>query len=256
MKYRVLALFPWACAALVALAAEWLPSWCWHAGLALAYATASAGCVAAALRFGRRDRLRWAWLLMGLSYGIGFGCRLAIGGDTGVPQMSPLVGALWSFLMLLMNVAGVASLVVFARVWSGTGLAPAWRVRSTVLLLALGLFVDGRAALDAVVAAAHGDRQSLGLFISAVSDIASIALIGPVLATALAMRGGLLAWPWALQLVCCFFWLVDDATVFLPGRWEARGDLVCRMLGTQYGLAAALAQRWVAASLDDAGDEP
>jgi hypothetical protein len=83
-----------------------------------------------------------------------------------------------------------------------------------------------------------------------VSDIASIALIGPLFATAVAMRGGLLVWPWALQFASCLAWLLDNATIFLPGRWAERTDLFCRLLGTGYACVAAVAQRRVTASLE------
>jgi hypothetical protein len=252
MSYRWLALLPLVYAAVVTLAAESLPAWLWHGAFAASYLAASAGSLAAARRFGRHDRLHWAWMLMSAAYAIGFVTRLVIGGDTGVPEMSPLVGTLWSLLTLGMNALGVASLVLFARVWTGTGLAPEWRIHVTVLMLALGLLVDAHAALEAARAAAHGDRQALGLLVSVVSDIISVALIGPVLATAVAMRGGLLVWPWLLQFLSCTAWLVDNATVFLPGSWEQRGDLFCRLLGTGFGCTAALAQRQVTASLDEA----
>jgi hypothetical protein len=54
-----------------------------------------------------------------------------------------------------------------------------------------------------------------------------------------------------LQFASSLFWLLDDATVFLPGRWSARADLGFRVLALMFNFAAARAQRWVRASLDE-----
>jgi hypothetical protein len=253
MKWRSIALIPFAATAVTALVAETLPSWCWLSLFALAYALAAVESGRAARLFARGERLHWAWLLMCVAYAIGFVGRLVVGGDTGVPTMSPLVGTVWSAITILLNLAGVAALVMFSRVWAGTGLEPRWRIHVTLLMLALGCAVDGRACWTAAVALVGGDRQSLGLLVSSVSDIGGIALIGPVFATALALRGGLLVWPWALQFASSLFWLVDDATVFLPGRWSARVDLWCRMIAVLLAFSAARAQRWVRESLDEPG---
>jgi hypothetical protein len=251
MKWRVLALVPFLAAAITGLVAETLRPWCWLLLFDGAYALAAFESLRAARLFARGDRLHWAWLLMGVGYAVGFVCRLVIGGDTGVPVMSPVVGMVWSLITFVFNVAGVASLVMFSRVWSGTGLEPPWRSHVTVLMLVLGLVVDGPASWAAAVAFVHGDTQSLGLLISSVSDIANITLIGPVFATALALRGGLLVWPWALQFASCLFWLFDDATIFLPGGWASRVDRWCRVAALMLSFAAARAQRWVRASLDE-----
>lgn len=260
MKYRLLAAAPFVYAAAVALAAEWLPAPVWRAGFAASYGLAAVASLATALLFGRGDRLRWAWLFLGLSYAIGFASRVAIGADTGTAVMSPWLGTVWSALTIGLNVAGLAGEVALARVWSGTGLAPAWRWHVTLVMLALGLLVDGKAVLDTGQAMLHGDRQSIGLLVSTVCDIASIALVGPIFATMLALRGGLLVYPWAFLFACSLAWLLDDATVLLSGKLFARADLICRLVATQFGVAAALAQRWVTASLAavdvrDGGDE-
>jgi hypothetical protein len=251
MKWRVIALVPFVAAAVTGLAAETLPVFGWRALFAAAYALAAVESLRAARLFARGDRLHWAWLLMGIGYAIGFVCRVTVGGETGVPTMSPLVGIVWSLITIALNLFGTAALVMFSRVWSGTGLQPAWLGKVTVVMLALGLVVDGPASWNAARDLVHGDMQSLGLMVSSVSDIAGIALIGPVFATALALRGGLLVWPWALQFVSCLFWLFDDATVFLPGRWSSRVDLWCRVAAVMLCFSAARTQRWVRASLDE-----
>lgn len=51
--------------------------------------------------------------------------------------------ATWTLFIIVFNVCGVAALALFARDWSGTGMAPAWRTRATlaffVLAIAIGI---------------------------------------------------------------------------------------------------------------------
>jgi hypothetical protein len=79
----------------------------------------------------------------------------------------------------------------------------------------------------------------------------SLCLIAPLLLTALALRGGLIGWPWALLTTSYVAWLLYDAVlVYGPslGADPATVRLaseVCRALGCTYGFSAGLAQRAV-----------
>ena len=76
-------------------------------------------------------------------------------------------------------------------------------------LLALGVagpsaYYHGRTLLE-------GDWSGLILLVSAIVDILSLCLLAPLLLTAMALRGGLFGWPWALITASILSWLFYDA---------------------------------------------
>ena len=136
-------------------------------------------------------------------------------------------------------------------IWSDTGLAPPGRLGATIVFLALALLFDGKAALTDLRALGHGNVRALSDFISLVTDITSIGLVGPIFATVIALRGGLLVRPWIFLFLSSFCWLLDDATVLLPHH-AAAADLFTRVLAVQFAFAAAMAQRLVRRDLSAA----
>jgi len=68
--------------------------------------------------------------------------------------------------------------------------------------------------------------------------------MGPVLVTAIAMRGGLLVWPWTLLTVSSIAWLFFDAVQLLPASMIPVSDLGTVMAATLTCGAAGLAHRW------------
>jgi hypothetical protein len=159
--------------------------------------------------------------------------------------MSPTAVTTWNVLVLLLNVFLVAAEAWFARIWSDTGLAPPGRLGATLGFLALALLVDGKAVLTDLTLLGHGDVRALSDLISLVTDIVSIGLVGPIFATVIALRGGLLVRPWIFLFLSSLAWLMDDATVLLPSHLAPTGDLFARVLAVQLAFAAALAQRLV-----------
>lgn len=202
--------------------------------------------------FARHDRLRWAWLCFGLGYLFGFATSVSFGTRPEPETMSAMAVTLWNVAVLLLNVFLVASEAWFARMWSDTGLAPPGRLGATLGFLALALLVDGQAALTDLTLLGHGDIRALADFVSLVTDIASIGLVGPIFATVIALRGGLLVRPWIFLFLSSFCWLLDDATVLLPHSAAPAADLFTRVLAVQFAFAAALAQRLVRRDLSAA----
>ena len=145
---------------------------------------------------------------------------------------------------------------MLARAWSVSGLeddddAPS-RTRRRLLfagaaLLALAITAwplvhDLRALLGGDSAPPCRSRRTSG-------DTICLALVAPVMQTALAMRGGVLRWPWGLLTSSGIAWIVFDAASGVVEALHVSGahDLVVteafRALACGFVLAAGLAQR-------------
>lgn len=185
----------------------------------LARAVAAVGCLIGALQFDRGDYLRRAWAVLGASYVAYFLNALVFGAVSHGATRNLSASAAWASggIVVLGNVAAVTGAVLLSRAWSQAGLAlgVSSQRRHAVFAgsLALGLLVAGPSAVTSLRDLLSGDLDSLVHVASAVGDIATLAVLGPILLTALALRGGSLAWPWALAVVGTFGWLVYDATL-------------------------------------------
>ena len=253
MKFRALVLV---CAVLVAVACvafalapephQWRVAWM---GTLVSYSVALAGAAIGAVSFGRGDRLRWAWLLVAAYGAIGVGKVLLWGSPR---HLGPAMGLLPQtqtalsngVATLLLNVSCVAGLALFARVWNGTGLVPPWRGRITVVAFALGVAVGGVPVWRDILQIASGQTLRVGGLVSSLGDIAAITLMGPIMVTAIAMRGGLLVWPWTILTVSSIAWLGFDAVQLLPAHLQPVADLGTVMAATLTSGAAGLAHRW------------
>ena len=100
-----------------------------------------------------------------------------------------------------------------------------------------------------------GDLSRAAGVFSALGDMVSLWLIAPLLLTALALRGGMFGWPFALLTASYVAWLGYDALAVVgPGlgldAHAARtGAELFRALGCLYGFSAGLAQRAVVSGL-------
>lgn len=260
MRYRLAALSPvLAAAALVAVVlASGSPVTAvgiYHAAGILSKGLAAAGCLAAASRFGPADYLRAGWALFAACYALLVAKDLVAGPDPrGLLAAAPSPDRLRDLLVLAANVLSVAGAWLLARVWARAGLslpgpaarrAGAFAVAVAVALLVAGpaLWVDAHAVLD-------GRTDTVMYAVSDLGDIATFALTAPFLLTAMALRGGLLAWTWILLAAGNVAWmLVDGTQVFGPG---VLGDPVtARVFEEAFRVAACLsyfvaglAQRW------------
>jgi hypothetical protein len=251
MRFRWLALFPllyaagFAALAWALLGSDSLTPFV-RGQLILVRVLALAGCLAAVSAFERGDHLRRAWL--------------ALAGATLLVLVRDLL-RLPPFEMpsgtLIVSLLGVSSnLALLAGVWL---LAHSWRVaaielpggRSGGLLVglaaaALAIGVAGPSAWKQLQAVVAGDGSAVILLVSAVVDILSICLLAPLLLTAVGLRGGLFAWPWALVTAGMFSWLLYDAAASLSASAAAGSfpfpDLF-RGLAENFLFAAGLAQR-------------
>lgn len=221
MKFRRLLLFPLAFALSFAVAAL-LAS---DAGLAAVLAAeneagkvlALIGCVAAAFAFEEGDYLRRAWLYSGACY------VLLLAGDTaGVPaiagRLSPRhLEIAQGGLVLAANTTSVVGTWMLARAWSVAGLVEddeAASSRGRVLFagaIVAALAITGWPLVHDARALLGGDLGATVSIASDLGDTICLALVAPVMQTALALRGGLLRWPWGLLAASGLAWIVFDA---------------------------------------------
>lgn len=203
------------------------------------------GCYAAASVFEAGDRLRRAWLWVGIGTVIILIRDVLRLFPRFWPDPDPQAEAIITTLGVLSNVALLAGIWMLARAWKLVTLeSPGGRagmVAIVVVAAALGLAVAGPGALQSIRAVADGHWDYLILAVSALVDIVSLCLIAPLLLTAVALRGGLFFWPWALITASRLAWVFYDAAALAPETGLPLADLF-RGLAQSYVGVAGLAQ--------------
>jgi hypothetical protein len=216
------------------------------------------GSWAAAFAFERGAYQRRAWLLVG-------GCMaLLLTRDlTLLPVFRGLdartVAIAAGILVALANASQVMGTWMLARTWKvaqlelpGTAAAQ-WLTVGLVGLLA-AVFA-GPAVLRNAGPLLGGDLSRAAGVFSALGDMVSLWLIAPLLLTALALRGGMFGWPFALLTASYVAWLGYDALAVvgpalgLDAHGARMGAELFRALGCLYGFSAGLAQREVVGGL-------
>jgi len=214
------------------------------------------GCFVAALVFDRGDYLSRAWSTAGLCYLLLI-VNDAVGAAPIAGRMSVhQIGAAQGALVVAANVASVIGTLMLARAWSFAGLEDSEddeaRVRRRVVFaatIAASFAITAWPLVHDVRDLASGQLEAIVSIASDLGDAICLALVAPLLLTALALRGGLLLWPWALLTGSGIAWLVYDAS---SGVVEAlsvtsTGAVVLteslRALACALTLSAGLAQR-------------
>lgn len=252
MKYRLLGVVPFVFAAVFSIAALALTS-AQTSVLALESGAGKTldfvGCLAAALAFERGDYLRRAWLTYG-------SCSLLLvikdllgAGD------APSMGLARGLLVVLANALLAAGAWMLARAWSVSGIEedePDRKRRRRLIFAAFALLSLGITGLPLV----HDVRSLLDGHFDALVSIASdfgdaivLALVAPVATTALAMRGGLLRWPWGYLTMAGVTWLAYDVSSGLIDAWHVGPGVALvasealRAVANGFAFAAGTAQR-------------
>jgi hypothetical protein len=218
------------------------------------------GSIIAALSFDRGEHLRRAWLLNGSCYAfillrdLLFGVWLVR--DSGEPSQY-----LEAILILIANAGAVTGVWMLSRTWRVAGIALPWSpLRREVVRwigIVVGLVIAGPSLWFSIEGAMKGQVRAIVGAVSSAGDIFSLALIVPVLLTTLALRGGLLSWPWGLMTASQFGWLFYDAVLtldlFIPMKPTTVRMVseIFRAFACTYCLSAGIAQR--AVSAPDAG---
>jgi hypothetical protein len=259
IPYRFLAMAPlvWAAAVLglaVALRGAVAVGWLLLLHQRGTLVLAGVACWRAARTFEPGDHMRAAWILLTGSF------ALLGAGDVAARVAGPGTGpALQGLLVVAANVAGVAATWVLARTWRVAALAldAGGGTRGLVQAIAVGLAaaVTIPAVVTSLPGALAGHGAALIDVASSLGDLLVLAMLAPILLTALSLRGGLVAWPWAFLSVAAVAWiLVDGVAAFgvrlglRPGTAELAGALL-QGLAILYEAAAATAQRQVVEQL-------
>ena len=257
MRYRVLAVLPiaWALAiGIAALASGRAMEDVLVAQNEIGKALALAGCATAALAFERGDYLRRAWSLSALCF-----LLLLIGDASGAHRIAAAlsaheIGAAQGACAILANASAVVGTWMLARAWSIAGFdddenaAKSRRIRYAIAAL-VSLAITGWPIVHDVHELLAGQIDAVVSLASDFGDMISLALVAPLMQTALAMRGGLLRWPWGFLTASGVAWIaydaasgVVDALNVAPGLGLV-GSESLRALATGYMLVAGIAQR-------------
>ncbi|HSL85218.1 MAG TPA: hypothetical protein VLF66_20790 [Thermoanaerobaculia bacterium] len=255
MRYRWLTAFPllyaaaFAAVAWALLGSDALDPFV-RGQLLLVRVLAIVGCFAAVSAFERGDHLRRAWLWLGVATVLILArdvWRLAVDEAT----LADPVGVGLTGLWLLSNVALLTGVWLLARSWRVAAIdLPGGRggvITVTVIAAVLALAVAGPFAWRYAQAVMGGDWAALPSLVSAVVDILALCLLAPLFLTAMGLRGGLFAWPWALITASMFSWVLYDAAAGLAPTLDLRGfplTDVFRGLAQNFVFAAGLAQRF------------
>jgi hypothetical protein len=267
VKYRLLAALPLVAAAVLAVAQSTAgdPTVLYRWEVLAIKLLATVGAASAGFRFLRRDYLRAAWLLTAACYGTLLLKDLVFGiGWRAVPgAFTPAVAWLRAAMTIAANIAGAVGALLLARAWQVAGIMlPGSRAARFAVLAAataLALATAGSATIGDLLAVFNGDVQRVPFIASDLGDIVQLVIIAPVLLTALALRGGLLAWPWTLMAASMIGWLLYDAAGTYGGEYADANQLraieeVFRCLACLFTFSSGIAQRLVMADLRSLGN--
>lgn len=224
------------------------------------------GCFVAALVFERGDYLSRAWSLSGLCYLLLI-VSDAVGSAPIATRMSRHeIGAAQGTLVVAANVASVLGTWMLARAWSFAGLEASEdeeaRARRRVVFaatIAAAFAITAWPLVHDVRDLAAGQLDMVVSIASDLGDAICLALVAPLLLTALALRGGVLLWPWAMLTASGLVWLVYDAIAgavdalnITSAGWLVSSESL-RALACALTLSAGLAQR-IAVRFADSSD--
>jgi hypothetical protein len=219
--------------------------------VAVAEAAATAGCIVAATSFEWRDHLARAWALQGVMYTLLLArcLGLALGILTGSPGALLADGVITS----IANIGGIYSTWMLARTGTLAGIhdviSPHLRRIAWLVAFVVAITASGPGLLTAAEKLVNGSPGKLVSVASRTGDIFSFVLIAPLLLTTLALRQGLLVWPWALLTASGLCWLAADfangAFLHLPSSHVGPLYDLFRFPACLFVLTAGIAQRWV-----------
>lgn len=158
-------------------------------------------------------------------------------------------------LVILANLSNVIGYFILAKAWRVAGLEfPGSETKKLMIMsLTIGaaLAVAGTAAIYSFRDLMGGDVLAIRGVASSLADLVTFCMIAPLLMTALALRGGILVWPWALITVSRIGWLCLDMSQFagkgigLSDNMIGIGGDIFRSLGAFFTCSAGIAQWWV-----------
>jgi hypothetical protein len=215
----------------------------------------AAGCFIAASRYRRREYMGIAWYLIGIDYFLLFAKDLMFGRVIHLPNLDENTAAWLRVLFVVIGNAGSAiGCIMLARVWHVAGIALPGSRRLQYAAMGMGIAfavaLVGWGTWQDIGHLRQGDKDAYIAIASNLGDIVSFSAIAPILLTAIAMRGGALAWPWALVTLSNVGWLLYDMSWSFERQWalsEHNLRIIAEFFrgqGCIMAFAAGLAQRW------------
>jgi hypothetical protein len=219
------------------------------------YLFAAGGTLVSALTFDRGEPMRSGWLLISISYLALVPGRLRMGvsasGLYPAVERAPWASAGTSVVFGALAVAGF---LLLSRAWRASGLdstSRTGRLVARLVALLVAATLAGPDLLERLPAALGGDVLAVGDVLSDLLDGSLFVVAVPVLHAALALGGGLVAWPWLMLTASLVGWLGYDATETYGGvaglddRTVRILEEVFRSLASAFAFSAGIAQRWV-----------
>lgn len=207
--------------------------------IAVAVATAASAFITTR-RFASGDPLFLSWLLVGVGY-VFSTVRYSLRLTQLIHPSFTWPRALTDGMLIVQNILIAAALFLFVRAWRKTGLAtPGSRgaqIGGTLAGIAVAVVVGGYPLLQGFQTA----KADLVLLVSTLGDMVGIALIVPLMMSALALRGGLLMHTWVYLAASESAWLLYDIAYAIrttTGIVEA-----IRIVAIGFALVATIAQR-------------
>ncbi|HWL87574.1 MAG TPA: hypothetical protein VNO21_17340 [Polyangiaceae bacterium] len=207
--------------------------------------------VLAATRFSWGDRLHAAWWLLAFNMTLLLAKDVFFGGRFFCPQVdieADSEATVRAVMVAAANVASTVAMLLLARAFRNAGLAavaskPIHRlVKVGVVPIAFAIFIvtvrEQMAGVSADVL-----HTFLAVVIPNFADFVSFAVIGPLALTAFFLRGGSLAWPWALLALGNAMWLFWDLATTMTHLSGVSVEVV-RLLALGYTGSAGLEQWW------------
>jgi hypothetical protein len=258
MKYRLLLLIPLGFAALVvggtlATSPETRVIALFRPEIMTVKLLAVCGTLMAAASFQRGDPLRRAWAANAGCYLFLFAMDLFFPPPVrqGPADLSPLHTGVHTVMATAGNASAVVGMLMFARVyrWADItlpGSATARRI-GTAIAVAIASIILVPALFADMTQIAGGDYHGLAGLASDLGDFICFCVVVPIMLTAVALRGGLLVWPWAFLTACQLGWLLYDAvgaTHFFDRSTARALEELFRTLACTSAMAAGIAQAW------------
>ncbi len=218
---------------------------------------ASVGFLRAQSRFRFGEYMHTAWFLLATQMAILAAKDLLFGKLVQLPGLSPeLCVHLRATCSIIANAMFIVAMVLMARVWRVAGFElPGSRVTRALATLAcilVSTLVVGYGGIENLRRLGHGEGDALVSLASDIGDVVSFSLIAPLVFVAVALRGGILAWPWALMVASELAWMVFDllfaldnahhrALVWMGGPITENFRVLACLLASASGLAQARA---------------
>ncbi len=228
----------------------------------------AAGCFIAASRYRRSEYMGVAWYLIGIDYFLLFAKDLLFGRVVHLPGVDPEMAAtMRAVFVIIANVTASTGAIMLARVWhvAGIALPGSRRIQYAAMMfgVAIAISIVGWGTWQDIGHLRNGDKEANVAVASNHGDIICFSPIAPILLTANPMRGGALAWPWALVTLSNVGWLLYDMTWSFERQWALSEHTLrivaefFRAMGCAMAFAAGLAQRWaIRSALRDSHHAP